>query len=56
MSGILNEEDYTFMKGLNEEYNYLLEILNKNGCPNLTVCPKCHVDDFCHVEGCSLDN
>ena len=21
---------------------------------NLTVCPECRVDDFCHVEGCSL--
>lgn len=24
-------------------------------CPNMTVCPACHVDDFCHVEGCELD-
>jgi hypothetical protein len=24
-------------------------------CPNLTVCPECHVDDFVHVEGCKLD-
>jgi len=23
-------------------------------CPNLTVCPDCHIDDFCHVEGCEL--
>jgi len=21
---------------------------------NLTVCPECRVDDFCHVEGCSV--
>lgn len=30
----------------------LLKILNHpEGCPNLTVCPECHVDDFCHDEG-----
>ena len=23
-------------------------------CPNLTVCYDCHIDDFCHVEGCEL--
>ena len=22
---------------------------------NLTVCPECRVDDFCHVEGCWLE-
>ncbi len=29
------------------------KILN-NYAPNLTVCPRCHVDDFTHVEGCDL--
>lgn len=26
-------------------------------CPNLTVCPDCRIDDFCHIEGesCVLD-
>jgi len=24
-------------------------------CPNLTVCPECRIDDFVHVEGCTLD-
>jgi len=28
--------------------------LNENGFANLTCCPRCHVDDFTHVEGCSL--
>ena len=23
-------------------------------CPNLTCCPDCHIDDFCHVEGCEI--
>jgi len=23
-------------------------------CPNLTVCNECRVDDFVHVEGCSI--
>ena len=24
-------------------------------CPNLTVCPDCGVDDFCHNEGCTVE-
>lgn len=23
-------------------------------CPNLTCCYDCHIDDFCHMEGCDL--
>ena len=23
-------------------------------CPNLTVCYDCHIDDFCHIEGCEI--
>lgn len=23
-------------------------------CPNMTVCPECRVDDFTHVESCSI--
>ena len=23
-------------------------------CPNLTCCRDCHIDDFCHVEGCVI--
>lgn len=29
------------------------EIVEKN-CPNLTCCPNCHIDDFCHYEGCEF--
>lgn len=28
--------------------------LNANGFCNLTCCPECHVDDFVHVERCSI--
>ncbi len=28
--------------------------LNSHGLANWTVCPQCHIDDFVHVEGCSL--
>ena len=30
------------------------EIVQRN-CPNLTVCYDCRIDDFCHVEGCTLE-
>lgn len=23
-------------------------------CPNLTCCPDCRIDDFCHVIGCEI--
>ena len=26
----------------------------QKACPNLTCCYDCHVDDFCHVEGCEI--
>ena len=26
----------------------------QDACPNLTCCYDCHIDDFCHVEGCEL--
>lgn len=25
-----------------------------NHCPNLTCCYDCHIDDFCHLDGCEL--
>lgn len=24
-------------------------------CPNFTVCYDCRIDDFCHIEGCELE-
>lgn len=32
----------------------LNEQLNRNGGASLTVCPECMVDDFVHVEGCTV--
>lgn len=32
----------------------VMDWLNLNGFANLTICPECHVDDFTHVEGCSI--
>ena len=26
--------------------------LTQKGCPNMTCCPECRIDDFCHIEGC----
>ena len=26
----------------------------QSNCPNLTCCFDCHIDDFCHTEGCKL--
>lgn len=23
-------------------------------CPNLTCCPDCRIDDFCHIRGCEI--
>ena len=37
-------------KKFGDEFYALVQSL----CPNLTVCAECHVDDFVHVEGCSL--
>jgi hypothetical protein len=30
------------------------DLFNRNGHASWTVCPKCGVDDFVHVEGCDL--
>lgn len=46
LSKILNELYYEFGSGV-------YKIIEKN-CPNMTVCPICHIDDFCHKEGCII--
>ena len=33
--------------------NGVYEIVQQN-CPNLTCCYDCHIDDFCHFEGCKI--
>ena len=25
-------------------------------CPNMTCCADCHIDDFCHDDGCEIAN
>jgi len=44
---ILNE----LLETLGEDKVY--PIVQKN-CPNLTCCRDCHIDDFCHYEGCKI--
>ena len=44
-------------KILNEAYekfgSEFYHIVQSN-CPNLTCCYDCHIDDFCHMDGCEL--
>lgn len=60
MSNILNRDDYINLYLLNEissvtlEDTNLLEILKKNGCINLTVCPECNINNFFHADNCSI--
>lgn len=35
--------------------SYLYSYINATDA-HLTVCPECHVDDFCHIEGCKTAN
>lgn len=55
MIATLSVGDYVALQDCNSESGDILcELLNRNGAANWTVCPKCHVDDFTHVEGCEL--
>ena len=36
------------------KHSDLLDAFNDGGFAGATVCPECHVDDFFHVEDCSL--
>ncbi len=48
---------YVLNKMLNEFGDEFGDEVNKilnDTCPNLTVCPDCRIDDFCHVEGCEI--
>jgi len=57
MSRVTEIQDYKILQVLNEmSSDKLMGILNSYGAANLTVCPKCGVDDFTHVEGCDLYN
>ena len=53
----ISRKDYTFLEWLDVSFDgKLAAILNRSGAASLTVCPECRVDDFTHVEGCSLSN
>ena len=43
---ILNELYEKYGKGVYE--------IVESYCPNLTCCYDCHIDDFCHIEGCEI--
>lgn len=44
---------YIILAKLEREYPRTYDITQENCC-NLTCCPECHLDDFCHFEGCSI--
>lgn len=49
------EKDYLILQSIDIERETVLGvILNRYGASNLTVCPRCHVDDFTHGEGCEF--
>ncbi len=55
-AGPLNDKDYDILQRMDiDNAGALAQVLNRNGMARWTVCPKCHVDDFTHVEGCTLD-
>ena len=60
MSCVLSKADYLILQKADKAVggaryeDTLYGVLNRNGCANWTVCPECCVDDFSHVEGCSL--
>jgi hypothetical protein len=39
---------------LYEKYGQGVWEIVESNCPNLTCCYDCHIDDFCHVEGCEI--
>lgn len=49
------EKDYLLLQKVDVEFSGgFSAILNRGEAANLTVCPRCHVDDFVHVEGCEF--
>jgi len=56
MSGLLNKADYITMALSNQDDEAVASVLNRNGQANWTVCPECRVDDFTHVQGCTINS
>lgn len=50
----IEEHLYLILQELQNKRPELIKWLCDNGYTNLTVCPRCKVDDFVHVEGCEL--
>ena len=51
----LTEQEYIWLQIWDIESNgQLATMLNRGGRASWTVCPRCCVDDFTHVEGCGL--
>ena len=46
LSALLNQLHHRF----GEDVYRIVE----TACPNLTCCADCHIDDFCHVDGCEI--
>lgn len=52
---ILHEQDYLELQRMDIATDGALrKFLNGHGHASWTGCPRCHVDDFVHVEGCAL--
>lgn len=53
--GLLSPEDFQVLQDADVISNgEVMRVLNENGAARFTVCPKCRIDDFTHVEGCEL--
>lgn len=53
---LLTQADYAILQSADiESGGEIADLLNRNGCPNWTVCPLCHCDDFIHSSDCPLD-
>jgi hypothetical protein len=53
----IRKQIYLMMSYIDKEYPEipLLSIINRF-CVGFSVCPKCHCDDFTHIEGCEFSN
>ncbi len=61
MSRLLTRDEYILLVSVETSIDIesdgqieLHEVLNESGLCNFTVCPECMIDDFIHVEGCSI--
>lgn len=51
----MTREDYkTLMLADDKSHGVIGTLLNYNGGASLTLCPECFVDDFGHLETCSI--